>query len=42
MKTVWRVFAYLKRYPWMAAGTLTGDPEHADGHCFSCDSEMDH
>src|SRR5438045_2490605 len=24
MKTVWRVFAYLKRYPWMAAGTLTG------------------
>jgi len=23
MKTVWRVFAYLKRYPWMAAGTLT-------------------
>ncbi|MGZ5023568.1 MAG: ABC transporter ATP-binding protein [Chthoniobacterales bacterium] len=22
MKTVWRVFAYLKRYPWMAAGTL--------------------
>ena len=23
MKTVWRVFAYLKQYPWMAAGTLT-------------------
>ena len=23
MKTVWRVFAYFKRYPWMAAGTLT-------------------
>jgi ABC-type multidrug transport system fused ATPase/permease subunit len=23
MKTVWRVFVYLKRYPWMAAGTLT-------------------
>src|SRR5437660_424107 len=23
MKTVWRVFAYLRRYPWMAAGTLT-------------------
>jgi ATP-binding cassette, subfamily B, bacterial len=23
MTTVWRVFAYLKRYPWMAAGTLT-------------------
>jgi ABC-type multidrug transport system fused ATPase/permease subunit len=23
MKTVWRVLAYLKRYPWMAAGTLT-------------------
>ncbi|HEY2712911.1 MAG TPA: ABC transporter ATP-binding protein [Chthoniobacterales bacterium] len=22
MKTVWRVFAYLKRYPWMAGGTL--------------------
>ena len=22
MGTVWRVFAYLKRYPWMAAGTL--------------------
>jgi ATP-binding cassette subfamily B protein len=22
MKTIWRVFAYLKRYPWMAAGTL--------------------
>ena len=22
MKTVWRVFAYLRRYPWMAAGTL--------------------
>jgi ATP-binding cassette subfamily B protein len=22
MKTVWPVFAYLKRYPWMAAGTL--------------------
>jgi ATP-binding cassette, subfamily B, bacterial len=23
MNTVWRVFAYLKRHPWMAAGTLT-------------------
>ena len=23
MNTVWRVFAYLKRYPWMAAWTLT-------------------
>ncbi|MFL6499276.1 MAG: ABC transporter ATP-binding protein [Candidatus Udaeobacter sp.] len=23
MTTVWRVFAYLKRYPWLAAGTLT-------------------
>src|SRR6266516_4790908 len=23
MKTVWRVFAYLKRYPWMAAGTFS-------------------
>src|SRR5947199_1164847 len=23
MKTVWRFFAYLKRYPWMAAGTMT-------------------
>src|SRR2546428_4065975 len=23
MKTVWRVFAYLKRYPWMAAGMLS-------------------
>ena len=23
MNAVWRVFAYLKRYPWMAAGTLT-------------------
>jgi ATP-binding cassette, subfamily B, bacterial len=22
MKTVWRVFAYLKRYPWLASGTL--------------------
>ncbi|MEP7014391.1 MAG: ABC transporter ATP-binding protein [Verrucomicrobiota bacterium] len=22
MRTVWRVFAYVKRYPWMAAGTL--------------------
>jgi ATP-binding cassette subfamily B protein len=22
MKTVWRVFAYLRRYPWIAAGTL--------------------
>src|SRR3984893_3711358 len=22
MKTIWRVFAYLKRYPWMAAGTV--------------------
>src|SRR6266566_3251424 len=23
MKTVWRVLVYLKRYPWLAAGTLT-------------------
>jgi ABC-type multidrug transport system fused ATPase/permease subunit len=23
MKTVWRVFTYLKRYPWIAAGTLS-------------------
>jgi ATP-binding cassette subfamily B protein len=23
MKTVWRVFSYLKRYPWIAAGTLS-------------------
>jgi ABC-type multidrug transport system fused ATPase/permease subunit len=23
MKTVWRVFSYLKRYPWLAAGTLS-------------------
>jgi ATP-binding cassette subfamily B protein len=23
MRTVWRVFAYLKRYPWMAVGTLS-------------------
>src|SRR5437764_2981873 len=23
MNTVWRVFVYLKRYPWMAAGTLS-------------------
>jgi ABC-type multidrug transport system fused ATPase/permease subunit len=23
MKTVWRVIVYLKRYPWMAAGTLS-------------------
>src|SRR5947208_2729826 len=23
MKTVWRVFTYLKRYPWMAAGTTS-------------------
>src|SRR5213595_1537662 len=23
MKTVWRVFSYLKRYPWLASGTLT-------------------
>src|SRR5437588_6495582 len=23
MKTVWRVFSYLKRYPWIAGGTLT-------------------
>jgi ABC-type multidrug transport system fused ATPase/permease subunit len=23
MNTIWRVFAYLKRYPWLAAGTLT-------------------
>src|SRR2546430_2037028 len=23
MKTIWRVFAYLKRYPWLASGTLT-------------------
>jgi ATP-binding cassette, subfamily B, bacterial len=22
MKTIWRVFAYLKRYPWLATGTL--------------------
>ncbi|HEY2614432.1 MAG TPA: ABC transporter ATP-binding protein, partial [Chthoniobacterales bacterium] len=22
MRTVWRVFSYLRRYPWMAAGTL--------------------
>jgi ATP-binding cassette, subfamily B, bacterial len=22
MNTIWRVFAYLKRYPWLAAGTL--------------------
>src|SRR2546423_8076940 len=22
MRTVWRVFAYLRRYPWMAVGTL--------------------
>jgi ATP-binding cassette, subfamily B, bacterial len=22
MKTIWRVFAYLKRYPWLAVGTL--------------------
>ena len=22
MRTVWRVFAYLKRYPWMGAATL--------------------
>src|SRR5256714_11157762 len=22
MSTVWRVFAYLKRYPWMASGML--------------------
>src|SRR4029450_8669372 len=22
MTTVWRVFAYLKRYPWLATGTL--------------------
>ncbi|MGI8431616.1 MAG: ABC transporter ATP-binding protein [Chthoniobacterales bacterium] len=22
MSTIWRVFAYLKRYPWMASGTL--------------------
>ncbi|HEY4282057.1 MAG TPA: ABC transporter ATP-binding protein [Chthoniobacterales bacterium] len=22
MRTIWRVFAYLKRYPWLAAGTL--------------------
>src|SRR5213592_3696704 len=22
MQTIWRVFVYLKRYPWMAAGTL--------------------
>jgi hypothetical protein len=21
-ETVWRVFSYLKRYPWLAAGTL--------------------
>src|SRR5438445_775151 len=23
MKTIWRVFAYLRRYPWLAAGTLS-------------------
>jgi ATP-binding cassette subfamily B protein len=23
MRTIWRVFAYLKRYPWTAVGTLT-------------------
>jgi ABC-type multidrug transport system fused ATPase/permease subunit len=23
MKTIWRVFRYLKRYPWLAAGTLS-------------------
>jgi ABC-type multidrug transport system fused ATPase/permease subunit len=23
MKTIWRVFAYLKRYPWLATGTLS-------------------
>ena len=23
MKTVWRVFAYVKRYPWLAAGMLS-------------------
>src|SRR5438094_521106 len=23
MKTVWRVFGYFKRYPWMAAGTMS-------------------
>ena len=23
MRTVWRVFAYIKRYPWMAVGTLS-------------------
>jgi ABC-type bacteriocin/lantibiotic exporter with double-glycine peptidase domain len=23
MKTVWRVFAYLKRYPWLATGMMT-------------------
>ncbi|MFL6514311.1 MAG: ABC transporter ATP-binding protein [Chthoniobacterales bacterium] len=23
MKTIWRVFAYLKRYPWLAVGTLS-------------------
>ena len=23
MDTIWRVFSYLKRYPWLAAGTLT-------------------
>src|SRR6266513_1433808 len=23
MRTVWRVFSYLKRYPWIAAGTLS-------------------
>jgi ABC-type multidrug transport system fused ATPase/permease subunit len=22
MKTVWRVFSYLKRYPWLASGML--------------------
>jgi ABC-type multidrug transport system fused ATPase/permease subunit len=24
MKTAWRVFGYLKRYPWLATGTLVG------------------
>src|SRR5258707_15830209 len=23
MKTIWRVFAYLQRYPWLAAGMMT-------------------
>jgi ABC-type multidrug transport system fused ATPase/permease subunit len=23
MRTVWRVFAYLRRYPWLAVGTLS-------------------